>query len=248
MHFFIIPFFFTIEQMKWKQWTHRYNSNSPLHILNHQKQPCSLPDPGHLHRYLHSHEEHPSHTYKTQSALKCTHISFVLTLASHGDCYVNIYSQFTASEEQMQFVNIPSVDTWLITTTNTAPSLTCWSPCPPHTRTSSTCFCTRRTPGRRGPPWEWTLSETLGGTNTTHRHIKVHPLRVKVNVWLCTAKYPWLRYLSPRWLWTPRSSRGLWGKHPTPSPESEPSSGSVSSLWEQQGRSFRWLPHKVDVL
>lgn len=31
-------------------------------------------------------------------------------------------------------------------------------------------------------------------------------------------------YLSHRWPKTPRSSRELWGRRPTPSPESEPSS------------------------
>lgn len=38
---------------------------------------------------------------------------FVLTLASHGHCNVNIYPQLTVSKEQMQFGNILSKDTGL---------------------------------------------------------------------------------------------------------------------------------------
>lgn len=95
------------------------------------------------------------------------------------------------------------------------------------------------------------IRDTEGGererTNKSHRHVwresvaRQHRLsEVCVCVLLMWPWSPWLRYLSHRWLWTPRSSRELWGKRPTPSPESEPFSWSASSWWQRRGRSVRW--------
>lgn len=124
--------------------------NSLVHILSHQRQPCSLPGPGHLHRHLcstiHTKASHGINIKqmsgsrrpgkKTRSLL-----TFVLTLASHSHCDVNIYLQFTVSGGQRQLIKANRQKIEVITCTSSA--LTCCSLCPLRTRTSSMCLCTQ---------------------------------------------------------------------------------------------------------